>query len=156
MRRAVLVALPLALCLSSAFASNPGAAAPPANHQLSMGQARQIARLVARHDHINLSNTNIEFDSMDAGAPFIPGYASFSVIQEASTPGPDVTLHRYAVNRQTGDVWEITLCTRYRFPALSQMRHAMVGHGSSPAAVQAEGKELGCVANQAAESASVL
>ncbi len=110
-----------------------------------MGQARQIARLVARHDRIDLSDTHIEFNSMDMGAVFIPGYASFIVIHEASTPGPDETLRRYAVNRQTGDVWEITLCTRYDFPALQRLRRSLAGNAATTAAeVAAQSRELGC------------
>jgi hypothetical protein len=151
MRRAVLAALLLALGLSTALAATP---AP--GHRITMAQARQIARLVARHDHIDLSDTSIELDSMDLGAPFIPGYASFSVIREADTPGPDITLHRYAVNRQTGDVWEMTLCTRYSFPALIHMAQSFTGHGVSAAQIEAEGKELGCVARQSAAPAPTL
>lgn len=153
MRRVVFAALLLAFGLSAAFAANP---APPAGRILTMSQARQIARLVAQHDHIDLSDTSIEFDTMDLGAPFIPGYASFIVIREATTPGPDVTLHRYAVNRQTGDVWEITLCTRYSFPALIHMAQSFTGHGVSAAQIQAEGKELGCVARKSAAPAPAL
>jgi len=114
-------------------------------HEITMGQARQIARLVARHDQIDLSDTHIEFNSMDMGAAFIPGYASFIIIHEASTPGPDETLRRYAVNRHTGDVWEITLCTRYDFPALARLRRTLAGHAITTAGeVAAQSRELGC------------
>ncbi|MGB6133168.1 MAG: effector immunity protein Tgi2PP [Acidobacteriaceae bacterium] len=126
--------------------SLPAMAQPVAvRHQITMGQAQQIARLVARHDEIDLSDTHIEFNSMDLDAAFIPGFASFIVIHEASTPGPDETLRRYAVNRRTGDVWEITLCTRYDFPALSRLRRSYAGHATTTAAeVAAQSRELGC------------
>lgn len=103
-----------------------------------------MARLVARHDHIDLTDTHIEFNSMDPGSDFIPGFASFIVIRESSSPGPDETLRRYAVNRRTGDVWEMTLCTRYDFPELARMRRALTGRRSSTADIAAEARELGC------------
>ncbi len=123
----------------------PAPAPPAAQHRLSLRQARQIALLVARHDHIDLTDTHIEFNSMDLGADFIPGYSSFIVIRESSTPGPDETLRRYAVNRATGDVWEMTLCTHYDFPELRRMLKTFaVQAGTSAGAVAAQSKELGC------------
>jgi hypothetical protein len=114
-------------------------------HRLTAGQTRQIARLVARHDRIDLSDTHIEINSMDLGAAFIPGYSSFIVIRESSTPGPDETLRRYAINRRTGDVWEMTLCTHYDFPELTRMRRAFALRGVPAAGdVAAESRELGC------------
>ncbi len=137
----------MALGCACAF---PAAAQPaPARHEITMGQARQIARLVARHDEIDLSDTHIEFNSMDLGSAFIPGFASFIIIHEASTPGPDETLRRYAVNRHTGDVWEMTLCTRYDFPALARLRSAYAGHSTTTAAeVAAQSRALGCSEQQ--------
>lgn len=126
--------------------SEPAAldAAAPGHHLTSL-QARRIARLVARHDQIDLRDTHIEFNSMDLTADFIPGYSSFIVIRESTTPGPDHTLRRYAVNRSTDDVWEMTLCTHYDFPELARMRRAFGGQTTTAAAVvAAEGKELGC------------
>lgn len=135
----------LAMALGSAC-SFPATAQPAAaRHQITMGQARQIARLVARHDEIDLSDTHIEFNSMDLGSAFIPGFASFIIIHEASTPGPDETLRRYAVNRHTGDVWEMTLCTRYDFPALARLRGTLAGDAATTTAeVAAQSRELGC------------
>lgn len=111
---------------------------------LSNHQARQIVRLVARHDRIDLSDTRVEMNSLDLTSPFIPGFASFIFIREASTPGPDQTLRRFAVNRHTGDVWEMTRCRRYDFPALENLQRAFVGHLPAPAAIAAESRELGC------------
>lgn len=115
------------------------------HHRLTSNEARQIAILVARHDQLDLRDTHIELNSMDLSADFIPGYSSFIVIRESSTPGPDETLHRYAINRRTGDVWEMTQCTHYDFPALTRMRRELAGtaaSGSSEVSVQS--KQLGC------------
>ena len=133
-------------------AARTGAPAPPiAQHHLSASQARQIALLVARHDHIDLSDTHIEFNSMDLSSDFIPGYSSFIVIRESSTPGPDETLRRYAVNRLTGDVWEMTLCTHYDFPELHRMLKAFaVRSGETAGAVAAQSRELGCTEQKTA------
>lgn len=126
---------------------NPAALA--ARHRLlTQGQARQLARLVARHEHIDLNNQWIEFDTMDVGAPYLPGFASFIVLREASTPGPDTTLRRYAVSRETGNVWEMTLCRKYDFPALAALRKKLTGHAEASAAEDAaERKALGCEAH---------
>lgn len=107
-----------------------------------------MALLVARHDRVDLNDSHVEFNSMDMGAAFIPGYASFIVIRESSTPGPDETLHRYAVNRRSGDVWEMTQCTRYSFPALTRMQRALAGHASLPRQIAAERHQLGCSSHQ--------
>lgn len=129
---------------------DPGAHAAGAR-LLTHGQARKLARLVARYEHIDLNNQWIEFDPMDVGAPYLPGFWSFAVVREAQTPGPDTTLRRYAVNRTTGDVWEMTLCRKYDFPALARMRKKMTGHGEPSAAEEAaERKELGCGASKPA------
>lgn len=126
---------------------NPAALA--ARHRLlTQGQARQLARLVARHEHIDLNNQWIKFDTMDVGAPYLPGFASFIVLREASTPGPDTTLRRYAVSRETGNVWEMTLCRKYDFPALAALRKKLTGHAEASAAEDAaERKALGCEAD---------
>lgn len=104
----------------------------------------KIVRLVARHDHIDTRDSHVEVNSLDLMSPFVPGYASFILIREATAPGPDETLHRYAVNRTTGDVWELVQCTRYDFPALRRMQRAFVGRAATAAQVAAERQELGC------------
>lgn len=112
---------------------------------LTRGQTRQLARLVARHEHIDLNNQWIEFDSMDAGAAYLPGFASFTVVREAQKPGPDTTLRRYAVSRTTGNVWEMTLCEKYDFPALRRLRKKLTGRREpSRSADAAERRVLGC------------
>lgn len=142
MRYVLLTWLLLGVVVSGSAAAANGSGA---HHQLTAGQARRIAMLLARHDHIDLSDTHIEFNSMDLTSAFIPGYASFIVIRESSTPGPDETLHRYAVNRRTGDAWEMTLCTHYDFPELSRLRRALTGSAATvPSEVAAQSRQLGC------------
>ena len=127
--------------------------AHPAHHRLTASQARRIALLVARHDKIDLSDTHIEFNSMDTGADFVPGFSSFIVIRESTTPGPDETLRRYAVSRRTGDVWEMNLCTHYAFPELARMQLALAGHsGNEGAEVAQQGRQLGCSETKSAPS----
>lgn len=136
----------LVLVLGAAPAGLPAAQSGPApQHRLTLRQTRQIARLVASHDRIDLTDSHIEMNSMDLGVDFIPGYSSFIVIRESITPGPDETLRRYAVNRRTGDVWEMTLCTHYDFPELTHMRRSLALR-AAPAAgdLAVEGKQLGC------------
>ena len=113
---------------------------------LTLRQARQIAVLVAHHDRIDLSDTRVELNSMDLGRDFVPGFYSFIIIRESSTPGPDETLRRYAIDRQTGDVWEMTLCTHYDFPELTRMRRALGRAGAAPEVAE-QGRQLGCGAN---------
>lgn len=116
---------------------------PP--RRLTSRQARQLVLLVLRHDAIDLSDTHIELNSMDLGRDFIPGFFSYNIMRESTTPGPDETLRRFAVNRSTGDVWEFNLCTRYDFPQLTRLRKALTGHAiASPADIAAQSKELGC------------
>jgi hypothetical protein len=152
------VAAGLFLLANSGTAMVTAAPAPhSAAHRLSSSQAQRIMRLVARHDGIDLSDTHVEVNSLDLMSPFIPGYASFILIREAMTPGPDQTLRRYAVNRRTGDVWEMTQCTRYDFPALTKLQEAMTGHVSDAAEIAAERRELGCSAPKSgAPAASTL
>ncbi len=137
---AVLVAMAAAVLVMTGPAARAAG-----NHLLTQGQARQLARMVARHEHIDLGSQWIEFDSMDVGAPYLPGFSSFIVLREASTPGPDTTLRRYAVNRTTGNVWEMMLCRRYDFAKLSALRKRLTGHAEATAAADAaERKQLGC------------
>lgn len=136
------------LCLFSMLCGLAGAAAvqPAArNHRLTASQAHRLVVLVARHDEIDTSDTHIEVNSMDLGPDFIPGYASFIIIRESNTPGPDETLRRYAVNRRTGDVWEMTLCTHYDFPELARMQRSFALHpGGRGSEIAAQSRELGC------------
>lgn len=118
-----------------------------AGRRLTQGQARRLARLVARHEHIDVSSPWTEFDPMDVGTPYLAGFWSFAVVREAQKPGPDTMLRRYAVNRATGDVWEMTLCRRYDFAALTRLRKKLTGRAEpGAAAVVAERKDLGCEA----------
>jgi hypothetical protein len=132
-----------ALLLGSSLVAAPLSGQPP--HQLTFRQAHRIVVLVADHDNIDLSDTHIQVNSMDLSADFAPGFFSFIIIRESTTPGPDQTLRRYAVNRRTGDVWEVTLCTHYDFPELTRMQRDFSGRGSAgPSELAAQGKVLGC------------
>ncbi|ACO32292.1 MULTISPECIES: effector immunity protein Tgi2PP [Acidobacterium] len=112
---------------------------------LTQAQARELAVTVAWHEGIPVSDEHIEVDTMDAGAPYLKGFASFLVLRESTTPGPDTTLARYAVNRSSGNVWEMTECRRYDFAALDALRKRLTGHATaSRAADAAERKTLGC------------
>lgn len=135
------------ICLATLLLAALPASAVQARHRpLTPDEARQIAALVAAHDHIDLNDTRIELDSMDAGAEFIPGFASFIVIRESNSPGPDQTLRRYAVNLNTGNVWEMTLCSLYNFPELAGMQRSLTGRTPQPGSpvTLAEQKRLGC------------
>jgi hypothetical protein len=136
------------LCLFVMHCSLAGAAPPhsaPSSHRLTASQARRLVVLVAQHDQIDISDTHIEVNSMDLGPDFIRGYASYIIIRESSTPGPDETLRRYAVNRRTGDVWEMTLCTHYEFPELTRMRQSFALRSGAPESeIAAQSRDLGC------------
>lgn len=143
------------LALACLAITGSGAAALPAATQANVRraaaraeinpqQARDLARLTAAHDHIDLNNSYIEMHSMDLMRPLVAGFSSFIVLRDATTPGPDPTLHRYAVNRRSGDVWEMTTCTRYDFPALQRLQRSLVGRLPSAAEVSAERAALGC------------
>lgn len=128
-----------------------GQASGAPRHRLTQAQARRIVLLVARHDNIDLSDTHIELNSMDTGADFVPGFSSFIIIRESMTPGPDETLRRYAVNRRTGDVWEMNLCTHYDFPELTRLQRTIAGHSQDETAqVAAQSRELGCASDKTA------
>jgi hypothetical protein len=121
---------------------------PEGGRSLNLRQAHQIAVLVAHHDRIDLSDTHVELNSMDLNTNFVPGFYSFILIRESSTPGPDETLRRYAINRRTGDVWEMTLCTHYDFPELTRMQRTF-GRGGTTAEVAEQGRQLGCSQHKA-------
>jgi hypothetical protein len=137
---------PLALRLVVALAgAATGLAAQSAKHEITPRQAHQIVVLVAHHDDIDLADTHIEMNSMDLGSPFAPGFFSFIVIRESTSPGPDETLRRYAVSRRTGDVWEMNLCTHYAFPELSRLQRSFSGRsGVDASEVSSQAKRLGC------------
>ena len=130
MRRTLPSILLLAIGLACAGSERNHAAAQSSKHQLTPRQAHQIVALVAHHDQIDLSDTHIELNSMDLNSDFTPGFFSFIVIRESTSPGPDETLRRYAINRRTGDVWEMTLCTHYDFPELAHMLQSYSGRTS--------------------------
>jgi hypothetical protein len=136
--------LPIAVACAVAQSALP-------RHRLTTNEARRMVALVARHEHIDLSDIHIEMNSMDLSRDFIPGFTSFILIRESTSPGPDETLRRYSVNRRSGDVWEINLCTHYDFPELTRMRRVYsLSAAPSAAELAAEGRELGCTETKAA------
>ena len=121
------------------------ARAQSSGHSITPRQAHQIAALVAHHDDIDLSDTHIELNSMDLGRDFAPGFYSFILIRESTSPGPDETLRRYAISRRTGDVWEMNLCTHYDFPELTRLQRSLSGRPVTDAGeLSAQSKRLGC------------
>jgi hypothetical protein len=136
----------LAIVAAAGATLFPGAASSQsARHQITPRQAHQIASLVARHDEIDLSDTHIELNSMDLGRDFVPGFYSFILIRESTSPGPDETLRRYAISRRTGDVWETNLCTHYDFPELTHLQREFSGRTVPDAAeISTQSKRLGC------------
>ncbi|MGB9029761.1 MAG: effector immunity protein Tgi2PP [Acidobacteriaceae bacterium] len=145
MRRTLPLILLLAIALACVGSAHSHAAAQASKHRITPRQAHQIVALVARHDEIDLSDTHIELNSMDLAQDFTPGFFSFAIIRESTSPGPDETLRRYAINRRTGDVWEMTLCTHYDFPELAHMLHTYSGRTQIGASeLAAQGKQLGC------------
>jgi Effector immunity protein Tgi2PP len=137
------------LLLCSLSAAAVAAVRPTAGGRgLTLREAHQIAVLVAHHDRIDLSDTHVELNSMDLNREFVPGFFSFIIIRESSTPGPDETLRRYAISRRTGDVWEMTLCTHYDFPELTRMRRTF-GRAGAAAEVAEQGRQLGCAEHTA-------
>jgi len=123
--------------------------AQSAGRPITSHQAHQIAVLVARHDDIDLADTHIEMNSMDLGRDFMPGFYSFILIRESTSPGPDETLRRYAISRRTGDVWEMNLCTHYDFPELTHLQRSFSGRAVTDAAeLSAQSRRLGCSKQQ--------
>lgn len=136
------------LCLLCSVAAVAAVRPAAGSRGLTARQAHQIALLVAHHDRIDLSDTHVQMTSMDLGREFVPGFFSFIIIRESSTPGPDETLRRYAISRRTGDVWEMTLCTHYDFPELARMQR-ILGRAGAAADVAEQGRQLGCAEHQA-------
>jgi len=135
--------LALTVVIAVSFATL--ASAQSSGHAITARQAHQIAVLVARHDDIDLDDTHIEMNSMDLGRDFMPGFYSFILIRESTSPGPDETLRRYAISRRTGDVWEMNLCTHYDFPELTHLQRSFSGRAITDAGeLSAQSKRLGC------------
>jgi hypothetical protein len=144
MHRTVPPIVLLAVALACTGSSRSVAVAQASRHQITSRQAHQIVTLLARYDQIDLSDTHIELNSMDLSQDFTPGFFSFIVIRESTSPGPDQTLRRYAINRRTGDAWEMTLCTHYDFPDLERMQRAFSGRTTGTSELAAQSKQLGC------------
>jgi hypothetical protein len=116
--------------------------------EMQFAQARKIALMVARHDNITVDDRNFVLNSMDTRSPagFIPGYYSFSIIREGTSPGqPDETIRMYIVSKRTADTWELNLCTHYSFPELQKMQDTVMHEtGATPKDEQNMPKTIGC------------
>ena len=113
----------LALFLS--FLATSSLCARARVHEMDFDQARQVALIVAQHDHITVDDRTIVMNSMDTRnqAGFIPGYFSFSIIRESdSAARADETIRMYVVSKRTADTWEMNLCTHYSFPELQKVQ----------------------------------
>ncbi len=120
-------------------------ASAQSTHPITPRQAHQIVVPVARLDNIDLRDTHIALNSMDLDRDFTPGFYSFILIRESTSPGPDETLRRYAISRRTGDTWEMTLCTHYDFPELTHLQRTFSGRPlTDPAELSAQSRRLGC------------
>jgi hypothetical protein len=121
-------------------------------------QAKNVVLAVAHHDHIDVDDRTIVLNSMDTRneAGFIPGYYSFSVIQESdSSASADQTIRMYIVSKRTADTWELNLCTHYSFPELARLQHTLMQQtGATPEDERNMSKAIGCGAPEKAQSAS--
>jgi len=61
---------------------------------------------------------------MDLNQDFTPGFFSFAIIRESTSPGPDETLRRYAINRRTAMCGDDAVM-HYDFPELAHMQHSI-------------------------------
>jgi hypothetical protein len=114
--------------------------------QITPEQARKVALLVARHEAINVDDTDTVVDSMDGNGPFVPGYFSFIFIAvDPHRPGKDHTLGVYGVSARTGDIWELNLCKHYDFPELERVQRSIRRKtGAHPGDEAASAKTIGC------------
>lgn len=116
--------------------------------EIQFDQAQKVALAVARHDKIVVDDRTVVLNSMDTrnAAGFIPGYYSFSIIQESDSPGQaDRTLRMYVVSKRTADTWELNLCTHYSFPELEKIqRSVMQETGATPEDERNMPKAIGC------------
>ena len=116
--------------------------------EMQFDQAQKIALMVARHDNILVDDRNIVLNSMDTRnrSGFIPGYYSFSIIREGTSPGQaDETIRMYVVSKRTADTWELNLCTHYSFPELQRMQQAVMQEtGATPNDEHNMPKAIGC------------
>lgn len=116
---------------------------------LTAEQAKQVMAIVMKHLHNNLSDSEtwIEGPYIDkeTGKPVEPGYYHFGLIDYDSKGGAADTLGSFLVNAVTGDVWDIEICKRYRFPALSTIQERIMAKTGKRLATEGEAKEeLGC------------
>ena len=124
--------------------------------EISFAQAQHIATIVAGHDNLQVDDRTVVLNSMDtrSQAGFIPGYYTFSVIQESdSAVSPDKTLRVYVISKRTADTWEMNLCTHYSFPELKKLQeNVMRETGATPGDAGTMPQAIGCASQARAES----
>lgn len=110
---------------------------------LNRDQAKTVLLIVLEHEKIRLDRPGM-FVKAETPSPH-PGYYDFSVGRADAKTGAIQNLGRYAVSRQTGDVWELAHCRRYDFPPLdAAQRKIMARTGKGFAEEKAQRLGLGC------------
>lgn len=86
---------------------------------LTEGEARELV-ITALCPHVTLPNISLE-------AYKDPDAAGFYVFEATASPptGQSPVIGHYAVNRATGDVWELVVCRRVNSNALKKLQEVM-------------------------------
>lgn len=113
---------------------------------LSREQASEVLLLVLQHQKIpQPPASTIEYLTKKDGGDLAAEYFAFGVTGDSANNGASTVYGMFAVDRQTGDVWEWNLCKRYRFARLTQLQNVVMQKtGKRLAAARAVKAELGC------------
>jgi hypothetical protein len=115
---------------------------------LTKEQAKQVLVIVLKHLKFNLAREGMYLDgdiTAPSGGPFHPGYYDFALTYDTPDAAATDVLGSYAVSLKTGDVWEVNLCKRYAFPALTRVQVAIMQRtGQTFASEKNERRGLGC------------
>ena len=113
---------------------------------LSREQASEVLLLVLRHQKIpQPPASTIEYLTKKDGGDLAADYFAFGVTADSANNGASTVYGMFAVNRQTGDVWEWNLCKRYRFARLTQLQKVVMQKtGKRLAAASIVKASLGC------------
>lgn len=136
-----LVLLTLLACCATAR-SDPLHESAIAPTGLSAAQARQVLRIVLRHEHFPLGKAGFHIETL---ASRLRSHWQFSVTFESPQAAATTMLGAFAVSRMTGDVWETNRCRRYDFAQLRQWQaRIMARTGGSFASEADDRRQLGC------------
>ena len=109
---------------------------------LSAAQARQVLRVVLRHERFPVGKAGFYIETLASGNR---GYREFGVTFESPQAAATTVLGAFAVSRMTGDVWETNLCKRYAFPELEQLQARIMKRTHQTFATEVgERRKLGC------------